>query len=711
MGVFGVIDLGEYVRLIGAWTTHKTFGKQFKVSRKLSPNRDKEGIKRYLASRLMKGIGEKTAQKIVDHFGDETLSILENEPERLSEVPSIGEKKKDNILECWNKNRHSRDTELFLFEYGLTPSQTAKIVNRYGSQTLAKVSQNPYRLASEIGGIGFLSADKIALKMGLAPNSKERVSAAILYQLSHAEENGHCFLSTEQMISSLTNTLNTNEEALAENMLPAVQDLNKRGDIVTRNELIDDKEITTHYLIDLLIAEENVAKKLVSLLKNESNNSIDTINKIMHSYMKNITVSLTETQQQAVKKASQNQVFILTGGPGVGKTTTVKAIIHLFDEIGRSFALAAPTGRASQRLKELTGFTSKTIHRLLEWNPEKGGFTKDETNPLTQDVVIIDEASMIDIHLLSALVSALKENAQLIIIGDMDQLPSVGAGSILRDMIESDVIPYSKLTEVFRQAQTSRIISTAHAINNGSLPEFSNEINSDCKFIEIENPSHIKNAIKELTHEILPKKTGYDPIKEIQILTPMNKGDLGTQNLNIELQEILNPRKKETHEYQHDKEVFRPGDKVIQSTNNYQLGIFNGDIGYVLETGLTNNQIVVSFESGNITYNREDAKQLKLAYSITIHKSQGSEFPVVIIPISMQHYIMLQRNLIYTALTRAKKLAIFIGTKKALDHAIRTQASLIRQTLLKKRLKDEFGGIKLEKTSLRFATTKKLNST
>ena len=422
------------------------------------------------------------------------------------------------------------------------------------------------------------------------------------------------------------------------------------------------------------------------LLNTELEIDIDRVHDWLSRYLEATKSQLSETQKQAVVKAVSHRVFILTGGPGVGKTTTANTIIKLLLAMGKSIQLAAPTGRAAQRLSEVSGETAKTIHRLLEWNPAEGGFLRDSDNPILCDAIVIDEASMLDVRLFHSLIKAVSPRSQIILIGDVDQLPSVGAGNVLRDLINSDRIPYTMLKEVFRQAATSKIISTAHDINMGKTPEFVSDEISDCQFIEVENPYEIKEAIKDLMNHHLPEKGHYDPVRDVQILTPMNKGELGTEILNQELQELLNPASENTQELKRDTIVFRSGDKVIQSANNYDLNVYNGDIGIVQHAGVQGGKIIISFGERLVTYEKEDSFDLKHAYAITIHKSQGSEFPVVIIPVCMQHYLMLQRNLIYTALTRAKRLAIFVGTRSALDQAVRTQTSLKRQTKLMERI-------------------------
>ena len=685
-GDFTRIEEGEYIELIGQWSQHRTYGRQFKSIRKVPPTTS-AGIERYLSSRLIKGIGKVTANKIVDHFGSDTLEILDQYPHRLTEVGSIGKKKTNSIIASWNQNKTSRATELFLLNNGLSPKLAIQIIRKYGDDTIKVISANPFQLAVDISGIGFLSADRVAQHIGLECDSPERIKAAIIYLLEQAEDNGHCYLTTNQIISKLADTLNLDEEKLAPIMADCLKDLNQSGSIISEKFKMKNQDVTSsHYRADLLLAETRVANKIQALINNPLKNERERIIAWTEKFSEKSGISLSEGQLLAIVKAASERFFILTGGPGVGKTTTANTIIRLLKAMGKTVALAAPTGRAAQRLTEVSALEAKTIHRLLQWTPQNNGFSKDEDNPINAQAIVIDEASMIDLRLAASLLDAIATNTQIILIGDTDQLPSVGAGNFLRDLIDSNQIPFYRLTDIFRQAETSQIIKTAHQINSGKVPSFSNDKFSDCRFIEVESPDAIKGVIKDLVSDKLPSLGKFDSIKDIQVLSPMNRGELGTVAINESMQELLNPKRKNVPELKRDKYALRPGDKVIQSTNNYELSVFNGDIGYVEHTGVQGGKIIVSYSGKTVTYDSENISEIKLAYGITIHKSQGSEFPVVIIPISMQHYVMLQRNLIYTALTRAKKLAIFVGTKKALAHATGNQVSLNRQTRLIERI-------------------------
>lgn len=684
-GYFSILKPGEYIAIEGQWTEHRQYGKQFKSTKaELIRPSSKDGIMRYLSSGVIHGIGPKIAEKIVTYFGDKTFEILDLHPERLKEVPLIGKKKAELIMNQWSESKRFRDIELTLTELGFSPLMIQKVIAVYGHQTHVILKENPYRMIDDIRGIGFITADKLALQMGIAPQSEARILPAIAYALKTGEDVGHCYLSHQQLLSKLAKLLAIAEDEL-ESLLPScLAQLNEKGVIVS--ERIEDSKKQVHYLQDLFLAEEDLSRRIASLLKSPLQVDLNRVKDWIDRYCDLAHTPLSEDQKSAVVTASQSRIFILTGGPGVGKTTTANAIVRLFKAMNKTVALAAPTGRAAQRLSEITGLTAKTVHRLLEWNPQINGFNRNDENPLDAPVVILDEASMLDIRIATSLFQAVAHNSQIILIGDVDQLPSVGPGNVLRDLIQSKKIPYVSLKQIFRQASKSDIVQTAHCINDGNLPEFSSDPNSDCRFIKIDDPDQISQAVQDLVANILPQKSNYDPVKDIQVLTPMNRGDLGTHTLNEQLQDLLNGKRQDGQELRRDKLILRPGDKVIQNSNNYDLNVFNGDIGIVKHAGAENGKVYVDFSGRIIEFKKEETYDLKLAYAITIHKAQGSEFPVVIIPIHAQHFIMLQRNLVYTALTRAKKLAIFIGTKTSLKQAIQNQTSQSRQTQLLKRV-------------------------
>lgn len=685
---------GEHLQLVGSWSSHSTYGRQFKADRAVPVRPStRAAILRYLSSGIIKGIGEKTAERIVDHFGLETFKILDENPGCLTQVPKIGKKKSQEIIESWKAQKSIADVMMFLTNHGISMTYAQRIIRLYGETAIEVISANPYQLAVDLNGIGFIKADAIAKSIGIAPDSPERIRAAIIYQIQQSEERGHCFQSSNQVKELLQASLGLPEHRINELVPEQLELLARAGSLLTETIKDGSEETLCHWRPDLMAAEQEIVDAFVRLMRRPVEQDPDRVNQWIKRYNEVSPSPLSQTQAQAVMHAVSSRVFILTGGPGVGKTTTANAIIRLFKAMGKSVLLAAPTGRAAQRLSEVSAEKARTIHRLLEWQPAEGGFARNEVNPLKADVIICDESSMLDVRLASALMNAVPEHAQVIFIGDVDQLPSVGPGNVLRDMLNSGKLPCSKLKEIFRQAASSSIVRYAHNINEGITPDFNMDGPTDCQFVEVDSSDDIHRVIRTLLTEVLPTKYKLDSIRDVQILSPMNRGDLGTQNLNAELQQLLNPDPKahirESNQKQKDGEL-REGDKVIQTANNYDLQVFNGDIGFVNATNVEGGKLKVIFGDGRlVTYDRDQADDLRLAYAITIHKSQGSEFPVVILPMSMQHYVMLQRNLIYTGLTRARKLAIFIGSKKALSFSVRNNVSTSRQTRLAFRIQQE----------------------
>ncbi len=677
---------GQYFELFGTYSKHPQYGSQFKADRivPIQPT-SKEGIKRYISSGLFKGIGEKTAQKIVAKFGKQTFEILEKSPERLREIKGITPKIYKKIVESWKQHQAISEITMFLSEHEISTTFTSRLLEMYGPQAIKVIAANPFRLASEIRGIGFLSADRIAQSMGIPADSPERIRAAILYQLEQAEERGHCYLTRSQLIESLETCLGVSSDKITPRLdaaLKILEDQNTLGSEAPHST--NDLSQPIYYQKNLLFAECSVAAKIRQLLSNPLHSDAERVEQWIRRFREATGCDLTDEQMDSVRAVTRHRVFILTGGPGVGKTTTANTVIKLLKAMGKSVALAAPTGRAAQRLSEVAYAPAKTIHRLLEWNPQMGCFSKQAEDPLNVQVVVIDESSMLDIRLAEALFSAIPKSAQLILLGDMDQLPSVGPGNVLRDLIHSGVVPFTRLGKVFRQAAQSRIIQTAHSINQGEPLRLYDDPQSDCHFVEAANPEEVRLTIQRLVLQTIPEKYGFDSIRDIQILSPMNRGDLGTIALSQELQALLNPRRGNSAEYRVKGLILRPGDKVIQCVNNYDLNVFNGDIGFVQWTNGA--QLGVLFGEREVTYDQEAAGDLRLAYAITIHKSQGSEFPVVVIPCTMQFYVMLQRNLFYTGLTRARKLAYFVGSRRALQFATNNNKSLERQSRLVQRL-------------------------
>ena len=693
-GALPLMQDGEHLQLVGHWSSHSTYGRQFKADRAV-PVRPttRAAILRYLCSGIIKGIGDKTAEKIVSHFGLNTFKILDENPGCLLQIPKLGKKKSSEIIESWKSQKSIADVMMFLSNHGITLNYGMRIIKKYGEKAIEIISANPYQLAMEITGIGFIKADTIAKSIGIAPDSPERIRAAINHQMIQAEDRGHCFQTTHQITELLQSTLGLSASTL-ESLVPAqLAILAGSGSLLTESMCVDEQKVVAHWRPELMAAEYNISGAIARLLKRPIDPDSLRVDQWILRYNEAAASPLSEAQAEAVRCAAGSRVYILTGGPGVGKTTTANAIIRLFKAMGKTVLLTAPTGRAAQRLGEISSEKACTIHRLLEWQPAGAGFARNESNQLKADVIICDESSMLDVRLADALLSAAPDHAQVVFIGDVDQLPSVGPGNVLRDMINSERVPCTKLREIFRQAATSSIIRHAHEINEGQVPNFVIDVPTDCQFIEVDTSDEILAVVRTLLTDVLPTKYKFDPIRDVQILTPMNRGDLGTQSLNQELQELLNPDPK-AHLREEGAQVrkgeFRAGDKVIQTVNNYDLQVFNGDIGFVNASNVEGGKTKVIFADGRmVTYDREQADSLRLAYAITIHKAQGSEFPVVILPTSMQHYVMLQRNLIYTGLTRARKLAIFIGAKKAVAHAVKNNSSTSRQTHLAYRIQQD----------------------
>jgi exodeoxyribonuclease V alpha subunit len=684
-GYLPEVCAGQRMQILGKWQQHKTYGPQFLIERStfIRPQTT-DAILKFLSSGAVHGIGPKTAEKMIKAFGVQTLDVLDNEPERLLKLKSIGRKKAQAIIDTWHENRTINDVMIFLQTHGISQTFAGRIFKLYREEAIAVVTRDPYRLAVDIHGIGFIKSDQIARQLGIAADSPERIRAGILYLLGQAEDRGDCFLTTPQLYQELKRALEIDEQQLQPKFIDCLSMLEKAGSIISEKSQSSGE--VAYFRAELLMAELSLTDGIRRLMSEPLKVEHQRIEDWISRYVEASGTQLSEQQLEAVRMAASSKVFILTGGPGVGKTTTANAIIRLLRAMGRNVALCAPTGRAAQRLSEVSSMQAKTIHRLLEWQPNSSGFVRNEYQPLEVQCVIADESSMLDIRLADALVRAVPTSAQLILIGDVDQLPSVGPGNVLSDLIRSRTIPFIKLDRIFRQAKTSSIIQIAHQMNRGEYPEFAQSPLNDCQFIDHDTPESIIGCVKELLVEGKIQSYGLDPVRDVQILTPMNRGPLGTHELNLLLQSLLNPLRKGMTEYKRQNFTLRPGDKVIQSANNYELGVFNGDIGYVQLTQVDDGKIIVRFGERQIAYDSDSAADLRLAYAITIHKSQGSEFPAVIIPTSTQHFVMLQRNLFYTGLTRAKRLAIFVGTQRALRTAIDNNSSRQRQTRVCERL-------------------------
>ncbi|TGY73863.1 SF1B family DNA helicase RecD2 [Muribaculum intestinale] len=667
------VPVGSVLLCEGNWRVDARYGQQFVVEswEEVMPATI-YGIEKYLGSGLVKGIGPAYAKAIVSRFGLETIDVIENDIERLLEVPRLGKKRMEKIRESWEKQKDIKEVMVFLQGHGVSTAFAAKIYRKYEKESIAKVKENPYQLADDIWGIGFKTADSIASKMGYEKNDPRRCRSGILYALNELAEEGHVYAEPEQLVEAATKLLEAEETPVRQ----ALASMMEAKDVIADNDVV--------YLPPFYHAENGSAKRLQSLLSDTSLFNSDIAAEPEAEYgVKSGGIVYDEVQQAAIQKALDSKVMVLTGGPGTGKTTTTQGIIAAFKARHMSILLAAPTGRAAKRMTEATGMEAKTIHRLLEYNP-MDGYKRNDENPLEGDALIVDECSMIDILLFYNLMKAIPSNMRLILVGDIDQLPSVGAGNVLRDIIDSQQIPVVRLTRIFRQAQSSRIVMNAHAINAGQFPNIRNGLDTDFFFINQEDADEIVKLIIGLVRDRLPKKYGYPP-KEIQVLTPMQRGTVGAGNLNIELQNALNPTGSSLARGGY---TFRQGDKVMQIRNNYDKNVFNGDIGYITAVDTNERTLTVTFDSRLVEYDITELDEIVLAYAVTIHKSQGSEFPVVVMPVTMKHFVMLQRNLIYTGITRAKKICVLVGTTKALAYAIKQNTVSKRNTKLKERLNE-----------------------
>ena len=663
------VPAGSVLLCEGDWKVDKRYGSQFVAQtwEEVMPA-TLYGIEKYLGSGLVKGIGPKFAQLIVNRFGLDTIEIIETDIERLYEVPGIGRKRVEKIAESWEKQKDIKNVMLFLQGYGVSTAYAAKIYRQYGKESIDTVKTNPYKLADDIWGIGFKTADTIASKMGYEKNDLRRLKSGVTYTLSHMAEEGNVYAEEDQLVKSAIELLDADEAPVRQ----AISEMLQSEDLIADAEAI--------YMPPFYYAEVGTANRLNKLLDCVEGSLFNIIPDIS-VISKQTGVEYDEVQAEAIREAVSSKVMVLTGGPGTGKTTTTQGIIAALKAMGLRILLAAPTGRAAKRMSEATGMEAKTIHRLLEYNP-KDGYKRNDDNPLEGDALIVDECSMIDLLLMNNLMKAIPAGMRLVLVGDIDQLPSVGAGNVLRDIIDSKRIPVIRLTRIFRQAQESRIVMSAHAINKGVFPDTSNGKNTDFFFIQQEDPEQAVDTIVKLVKERLPNAYKR-PTSDIQVLTPMQRGVVGAANLNMALQTVLNPGQVSLNRSGYS---FRQGDRVMQLRNNYDKEVFNGDLGYIERVDMEDRTLFVCFDGRTVEYDVSELDELTLAYATTIHKSQGSEYPIVVMPVLMTHYVMLQRNLIYTGITRAKKICVLVGTKKALSFAIRNLSVLKRNTKLKERL-------------------------
>ncbi|MGO8881210.1 MAG: ATP-dependent RecD-like DNA helicase [Desulfomonilaceae bacterium] len=677
---------GQVINATGEWVTHPQFGEQFKVVQynTLVPS-TVTGIERYLGSGLVKGIGPVMAKRIVKLFGEETLVVIDETTDRLCEVEGIGEKRLGMIRKAWEDQKHIREVMVFLQGHGVSAGYAAKIYTQYGNRSIEVVKENPFHLAMDIFGIGFVTADKIAENLGFQKNSPVRVQAGVIYVLSQMADEGHVYYPYGALIEKCIKVLEVAQEAIAEALDILFSEKRIVIDNPSERDVRSNSETSAVYLSTFYACETGIASMVKTLLRSPySRRKVDT-DKAIQWVQREISISLALNQVEAVKVALDSKIMIITGGPGTGKTTIIKAILAIFERLGVEILLAAPTGRAAKKMSEATGHEARTIHRMLEFSPHKRGFQRDEKHPLMCDLLIVDETSMIDTVLMYHLLKAMPLHSTLILIGDVNQLPSVGPGNVLQDIIESNAVSVVRLTEIFRQAQESDIIVNAHLINSGVIPSLdsSEDTNHDFYFIEKAEPEEALETILKLVCVRIQNAFGFDPLDDVQIITPMNRGTVGTSNLNIEFQKALNPREDGILR---GGRSFRINDKVMQIRNNYDKDVFNGDIGRISKIDLENHEVTILFDGKAVTYDYPDMDEIVLAYAVSVHKSQGSEYPCVVIPLLTQHYVLLQRNLLYTAVTRGKKLVIVVGSKKAMAIAVKNDKQQNRFTFLRERL-------------------------
>lgn len=678
---------GEELELSGRWVNHPKFGLQFQFSscRSLLPS-TVEGIRRYLGSGLVKGVGPQIAKRIVETFGERSLDVLDETPDELLSVRGISDRLLASIKQSWEAQKEVRSVMFFLQTNGVSPRFAAKIFAEYGQHTIQVVRENPYRLADDIFGIGFLSADRFASSIGVEPTSPMRMDAGVLYTLSEFSAEGHVYVPRRLLASRAAELLSVEESMTDEAIARLVADFR-----VVLERIVPDGDDPAEvvYLPPYYIAEHNGARKLSELIRPDSPvedpRFADSPRAIewIEAQMK---IELARNQKAALALAMRSKSMIVTGGPGTGKTTLIRAIIGIFGSIGYRIELAAPTGRAAKRMAEATGHEAKTIHRMLEYNPKEGAFARNADSPLECDLLIVDEASMVDIILMYHLLRAIPKGAKLILVGDVHQLPSVGPGNVLKDLIHSGKIPMAELNEIFRQARESLIVVNAHRVNSGLLPEEPDDAGGlrDFYFQRQEEPERCVETILSIVTDRIPARFGLDPVRDVQVLSPMHRGTLGAFHLNEALQGVLNPDRGESIE--RGGRIFRKGDKIMQIRNNYDKDVYNGDIGFVCSVDPEAGLLTAEIDGRRILYGAEEFDELTLAYAVSIHKSQGSEYPAVVIPVHTQHYVMLQRNLLYTGITRGKRLVVLVGTKKALSIAVKNDDTKRRYTYLGERL-------------------------
>jgi exodeoxyribonuclease V alpha subunit len=662
VGHAAVIAAGEFVQVSGTWTNDRAHGLQLRASfLKTTTPTTLEGIEKYLGSGMIRGIGPVYAAKLTRAFGEAVFDVIEESPERLREVTGIGPVRAKHIIAGWADQKIVREIMLFLHANGVGTSRAVRIFKTYGADAVRLISENPYRLARDIRGIGFRTADQVAAKLGIEKTALIRIRAGVSFALAEAMEQGHCGLPADELLPLACTLLEVPTE-----LVETALGLELEEGTVVADEVDGTRCI---FLAGLYHAEREIADRLRSIATSATPWPTIDADRAIPWVERTIGLTLAQSQRDAVRLATLSKILVMTGGPGVGKTTLVKAILTILLAKGTRVEACAPTGRAAKRLSESTGLEAKTIHRLLEADPASGGFKRNETAPLECDLLVVDETSMVDVLLMRALMRALPSRAALLLVGDVDQLPSVGPGQVLADLINSEAIPVVRLLEVFRQAADSRIVTNAHRINRGLMPELTNDDRSDFFFVDAADPDEVVRKLLLLVRERIPRRFAVDAVRDIQVLCPMNRGGVGARSLNLELQAALNPPGDDRVE--RFGTTFAPGDKVMQVENDYEREVYNGDLGIVRRIDRESSELVAVFDGRDVTYGFDELDELVLAYATTIHKSQGSEYPAVVIPLTTQHYPMLARNVIYTGVTRGKRLVVLVGQRKALAIALR----------------------------------------
>jgi len=677
------VSPGEWIEAEGRYKNDPRHGRQFEADEiRVSAPTSREGIEHYLASGAVPGIGKGFAKRLVERFGDRVFDVIENAPERLREIPGVGRARSEKIAHAFEQQRGAREVMLFLHQHGIGARRAIRIQKAYGERTLETLRRDPYCLIRDVRGIGFATADAMARSLGFEAHAPSRLRAGIREVLGNAVKQGHCGLDEKETSREAARLLDVHSDRVNE----ILEEQMRTSELICE----EDGQTRTLFLPELHRAEVRAAAGLVELARGKPPWPVRDEGQAIAAIEKKYGLTFAPEQKKAIERALASKLMVLTGGPGVGKTTLVRAILELISQAGVEILLAAPTGRAAKRLAETTGRPAQTIHRLLEADARAGGFKRDPRNPLECELLVVDESSMLDVRLLDALVSAVPSSSALLFIGDVDQLPSVGPGQVLRDLIESDVVAVAKLEKIFRQAAESRIIQGAHAINAGRLPKLENVDGSDFYFVETRDAEDTLGRLLRVVTERIEARFGLDPTRDVQVLTPMHRGPVGAQNLNSELQRLLNPlppASRETNELL----SFRPGDKVMQVVNDYDKDVYNGDIGRIVSIDTEEKQVEARFEERKVVYPMDELDELTHAYAITIHKSQGSEYPAVVLPVVTDHFVMLRRNLVYTGMTRGRRLVVMLGQRKALEIALRDRGLSQRTTRLRERIRAAAG--------------------